>query len=110
MSRDCLPVTVIGILQPGSRMTEGKDQDIARLQEENAALQQKLREVKQQKQEKAARKAYAKLAKLQEQLQAVTALKTAKDTRAGNPSLRHIAASCRFTRSCSLSGCLDDLL
>ena len=104
------PSTVIGILQPGSMTTEGKDQDIVRLQEENAALQQRLREVKQRKQEKAARKAHAKLAKLQEQLQAVTALKTAKDTRAGNHSLRHIAASCRFTQSCSLSGCLDDVL
>ncbi len=64
--------------------TEDKDQDIAWLQEENAALQQKLREVKQRKQEKAAKKAHAKLAKLQEQLQGVNALKTTKDTRAGD--------------------------
>ena len=63
--------------------TAGKDQDIARLQEENAALQRKLEKVKQRKQEKAARKAHAKLAKLQEQLQTVTAVKAAKETRAG---------------------------
>ena len=90
--------------------TEGKDQDIARLQEENAALQQKLREVKQRKQEKVARKAHTKLAKLQEELQAVTALKTAKDTRAGNHFLRHIATLCWFTQSCLLKGYHNDVL
>ena len=65
MSHGFFLVTFRGILQCDSMTTKGKDQDIARLQEENAALQQKLREVKQLKQEKVARKAHKKLAKLQ---------------------------------------------
>ena len=109
MSHGFLLVTFIGILQCNSMTTEGKDQDIARLQEENAALQQKLREVKQRKQERVARRAHARLANLQEELQAVAALKTAKETRAGNHFLRHIAASCWFTQSCLLNGYHNDV-
>ncbi len=51
--------------------TAGTDQEVARLQQENAALWQKLKDARQRKQENACRKARLKLAKIQEQMQAL---------------------------------------